>query len=197
MIAYIISLIIYILLQPAAYFVYNNLFVSLLLKLGVLSIIMFYFKKYFKFKFRFDSFTILSGIIIAVIWIIIDDYYPHLGADQSLTWTIPAIFVKLIISIVIAPIIEEFFTRFFLSRWIINTSWEKIDEGKFTLNSFIITVLFFGFSHNRWLSGIIAGAILNYLFYKNKNIGSCVVSHSIANLILGIYVIITNSFNFW
>ena len=107
------------------------------------------------------------------------------------------IILKLIISVVLAPVVEEVFTRFFLIRWLVEKNWKKVKLGKYTHLSFIVTVLFFGFSHNRWLPGLITGVILNLLLYKRKNIGSCVLAHGVANLALGIYVIYTGSWHFW
>jgi len=111
-------------------------------------------------------------------------------------YDILSIFPKLIISILLAPIIEEFFTRFFLLRFIISKKFKKV-KPHFTWPSFIITVLFFGFAHNRWLAGIITGILLNYLYYKRKEIGPCIVAHAVANLGLAIYVIYTGNWMFW
>ena len=104
---------------------------------------------------------------------------------------------KLLGGILVAPLIEELFTRGFLLRFLIDPDkWEKI-APKFTWFSFIVTVLFFGFSHNRWLAGLIVGIILNLLYIKTKRIENCIIAHAVANAALAAYVILINSWQFW
>ncbi len=67
----------------------------------------------------------------------------------------------------------------------------------FTWLSFIITVLFFGFSHNMWVAGLVVGIILNLWLYKTKRVEQCIVAHSFANFLLFLYVVQTNAYTLW
>jgi CAAX prenyl protease-like protein len=155
------------------------------------------FWKNYKLKFRFDIIAVITGIIIFFIWIGIETIYPHLFSIEYIPSNSFFLISKLFGFILIAPLIEELFTRSFLIRILISKNWRKVPIGKYTLSSFIITVLFFGFSHNRWLQGIIAGILLNLLLYKQKRIESCIIAHLIANLSLAVYIIYTNSWFLW
>lgn len=155
------------------------------------------FWKHYKLKFKWDSIAVITGIIIAFIWLVIENIYPHLFAIEYNPTNLFSLISKLLGFILIAPFIEELFTRSFLMRILINKNWRKVPIGKYTLPSFIITVLFFGLSHNRWLQGIIAGILLNLLLYKQKRIESCIIAHLTANIILAIYIIYTNSWFLW
>jgi uncharacterized protein len=195
---YFAVLLTYLLTSSIVLFFTNNYLYAMIVKLVAVSSLLFIFRKRFRFKIKFDFLAIFTGILIFGIWIGVDNLYPHitLRAPET-TFTIFEIILKLLISVAIAPVVEEIFTRFFLLRWVIDKNWEKVEQGKYTFSSFIITVLFFGLSHDRWLAGMITGVIFNLLYYKTKNIESCILAHAIANLALGIFVIYTGSWHFW
>jgi len=161
-----------------------------------LSFIFFYWKKY-KLKFKPDLLALLFGLAIAALWIGLENLYPLIHEITYVPSTAFLLTIKLAGFLIAAPFIEELFVRNFLMRIIINRDWEKVKIGTYTLSSFIITTLFFGFSHNRWLVGLITGALLNLLLYKRKNIESCIEAHLFANLLLACYIIYTQSWFFW
>ncbi|MEM2956608.1 MAG: CAAX prenyl protease-related protein [Candidatus Pacearchaeota archaeon] len=169
---------------------------SYFIKILLVGITLIYFFKSYDLKFAkgnlFLSFVL--GLLIFVLWILVEQFMPYKGEFEISAFNI---IVRLFGSILVAPLIEELFTRKFLLRFLINPDkWDKI-EPKFTWFSFMITVLFFGFSHNRWLAGIIVGIILNMLYIKTKRIENCIIAHSVANASLAGYIILTNSWQFW
>ena len=148
--------------------------------------------------------AVLLGIVIFVIWISMEGLYPRLGTPTILNpfefgsqFFLPILIIKLAGMILVAPLIEELFVRSFLMRIFIDADYEKVPIGKYTHLSFIITVLFFGFSHSMWLPGIITAVLLNLLLYKTKSIGSCIQAHAAANISLAIYVLATQNWIFW
>ncbi|MFH0875875.1 MAG: CAAX prenyl protease-related protein [archaeon] len=197
MLAYFLTLIGYLLTFTLIFGLTKNLTVAIIAKILVTCALLFYFRKHFKFRVNFDLLAIAAGLFIAFQWIVLEGYYPLLGEDVIYNYSRIDIFFKLLIGVVIAPVIEEFFTRFFLMRFIIEKNWQKVRIGTYSLTSFIVTIMYFGFSHNRWLVGIITAIILNLLIYRRKNIESCILAHAVANLALGIYVIATGAFFFW
>jgi len=198
MISYFVVLLVYLLSDYLVLLFSSSMTLALFVKLILVSGLLVFFRKDFKFRIKFDFLAVVIGIVIFLIWIVIDGVYPHLDIMViSLQYSTLDIILKLIISVIIASIVEEFFTRFFLIRWLIDHHWEKVELGKYTLFSFIITILFFGLSHSRWLAGLIVGILLNLLYYKRKNIESCVLAHAVANLALGVYVLYTGNFGFW
>ncbi len=100
-------------------------------------------------------------------------------------------------SVLVAPLIEELFCRSFLMRYVIDERWQDVPIGTYTLGSFVIVTLFFGFSHFRWLPGILTAVLLNLLLYRTKNLSSCVVAHATANLLLLVYVVYTGGWEFF
>ncbi|MBI2558028.1 CAAX prenyl protease-related protein [Candidatus Woesearchaeota archaeon] len=190
---YIIPFLVYILTIPLIN--YNH---GLIIRVAILSLFLLAFRKFYRFRLKFDVFSVLAGIIVFLLWILLEGHYPLFGAASIyVPKNIASLFFRVFSFVIIAPIIEEFFTRNFLARILIKNDWQKVRLGAFTTTSFIFTALFFGFSHNRWLPGLIAGAILNYTIHRKKDMGSVILAHSTANILLSVYIIYTKSWFLW
>lgn len=154
---------------------------------------------------KLDSTALFIGIIIFILWVGLEGHYPTLFSSD--TYYDPTTFntsiatvlilIRLVGSVLIAPLIEELFVRSFLMRYIINPKWEDVPIGTYTFESFLIITLIFGFSHFQWLPGILTAVLLNLLLYNRKSLFPCVVAHATANLLLLIYVVYTNSWFFY
>lgn len=99
-------------------------------------------------------------------------------------------------ALVIAPI-EEFFWRGFLYRWMIRPNFTKVEPAPIRWGAFWATALVFGFEHDRWLAGLLAGAIYGWLYARTRDVWAAVWSHVITNLLLGLYVIGVSAYTFW
>jgi uncharacterized protein len=175
------------------------------IKTVVVAALLFAFRKhYFELRFRFDFVAIAVGIAVFVLWVGLDPYLPHFELKKFVlfesrqSWEIHTWMAFRILGMaLVVPVFEELFWRSFLSRWIIDPNWTTVPLGKFTWGSFLIVALIFGFEHVQWASGIIAGLIYGGLLYWRKNLFSCVLAHATTNLLLGLYVIKTESWQFW
>ena len=192
--AYLILILLYLLSQAFGEMISRSF--GLIFKIVLVGSFLYYYRKEFSFKPHFDWLAVLAGIAIIFFWIVLDPFYPHIKTDV-LSYTLFEIILKIVASVLIASVVEEFFTRHFLHRIIQSKKWREVKLGVYQLKAFIITTVFFGFAHNRWLVGIIAGIILNILWYKRKDMNSIVLAHAFANLILAIYVIYTGLWAFW
>lgn len=97
---------------------------------------------------------------------------------------------------VIAPI-EEFFWRGFAYRWAMGGNFLEQDAGRFVFFPFALVALVFGFEHAEWLAGIVAGIAYGWLYLKTRDIWAASIAHIVTNLLLGIYVLATGSYQFW
>jgi len=170
---------------------------------GILTFLLFvYFWKKYKVKFKLDFLSIIIGVVIFIVWLALEGVFVKADIQYDPT-LIPNLFVPLILlkvfsMVLVAPFIEELFTRSFLIRFFIEPrKWEKVKLGSYTFFSFILTALFFGFMHQRWLQGIIVGIILNLLLYKTKRIDTCIQAHIVGNLLLAVFAIITQNWVLW
>jgi uncharacterized protein len=163
------------------------------------AILLFSFRKHYsELKFKWDWAAVVVGLVVFILWVALDPYLPHFerknvrAIDSALL-----IVFRLAGSSLVVPIIEELFWRSFLMRWVIDPSWQKVPLGKFSWSSFLIVAVIFGFEHGEYASGFIAGLIYAGLLYWRKNLFSCVLAHGVTNLLLGLYVIKTQSWQFW
>jgi len=111
--------------------------------------------------------------------------------------TMGFIVVRLFGLAVITPIAEELFWRGFLLRWIISPNWEDVPLGKFSLPSFAVVTLLFTSAHPEWFAAICYCALLNLFMYWKKDLWSCVAAHAVSNLVLGVYVLATQTWSLW
>lgn len=194
---YLVPFLVYLLTLPIVNQIFRDRYLAYTITvfLTIASISLYY--KHYVIKPRFDIKSILTGVAIFIIWVGTDNLYPHLSYSSFVPTTWFILVIRLISLVMIAPLIEEIFVRKFLIRFIINRDFEKVPIGKYTLFSFLITTLFFGFSHRRWLPGLITGALLNLLLYSKKDVSHCVVAHFTANLLLALYIVLTGSWFFW
>lgn len=149
--------------------------------------------------------SVFVGLSVFVVWILPEGLYPKLGAAQAFDPT--AYFtgvvlyvwigVRLIGSTVVVSVMEEFFWRGFLLRWIIKPDFEKVAIGTFSWPSFLLTSVLFASEHNRWLVGLVAGMTYNILLYRTRSLFPCIIAHGLTNLALGIYVLMTGKWGFW
>ncbi len=156
-------------------------------------------------RWRLDGTSVLIGAVIFLLWVGLEGLYPVFSStdvhyDPAIFDT--AAFGLLILmrfagSVLVAPLIEELFCRSFLMRYAIDARWQDVPIGMYTLGSFVIVTLFFGFSHFRWLPGILTAVLLNLLLYRSKNLSSCVVAHATANLLLLVYVVCMGEWGFF
>lgn len=209
MLAYILPFLLYIILSlPVGHFPYSSFIMYPIKTIAVSGMLYYYRSVYDELKNRPQPkelfIAILIGMIVFIVWIFPEGYYPQLGhssfnpyklSNPSLIYL--SIAFRFIGAVIIVPVFEELFWRSFLIRWIINQNFKMIPLGTYTLSSFLITIIFFGFEHHRWLVGILAGIIYNLLLYKYKNIRLCIVSHATTNLLLGLYVLKTEQWSFW
>lgn len=194
---YIVPFVLYIITPLIVGLFTQNKDVSIILKFIVVSIALYYYRAHYKFKVRLGGTSFFWGLLIFILWVALSEFHMPAKAGSFEPGGAFVIFIKLLTGVILAPIIEEFFTRFYLLRILISENWKNVPLGKFTWTSFIVTVLFFGFSHTFWISGLVAGVIFNVIYYIYNRMDECVMAHAWANLLLGIFVIISQEYSFW
>ncbi|MEA1908162.1 MAG: CAAX prenyl protease-related protein [Euryarchaeota archaeon] len=156
-------------------------------------------------RWRLDGTSVIIGVLIFILWTGLEGLYPVFSStdppyDPTIFDTTASgflILARFAGSVLVAPFIEELFCRSFLMRYAVDARWQDVPIGAYTLGSFVIVTLFFGFSHFRWLPGILTAVLLNLLLYRTKNLSSCVAAHATANLLLLVYVVYTGEWSFF
>ncbi len=110
-------------------------------------------------------------------------------------WTLTI--AKLLGSAFVISAAEEWFFRGFLYRWLRKGDFLSIDPARYDAQSFWLVVLVFGLEHDRWLAGMMAGAVYGWVVLRTGRIGPAIVAHATTNLALGIYIILSRQYGFW
>lgn len=153
-------------------------------------------------------FVLLMGVLVFILWISPQQFFNFpprkVGFDPDffagrpwLYW--PTIGLRLVRLVVVVPLVEEIFWRGFLLRFLIDEHFESVPFGAFSWTSFVVVAALFGFSHSPedWVAAFVTGAIYNVVAYRTKSLVSCVLTHAITNLLLGIWILQTRQWGFW
>ena len=98
---------------------------------------------------------------------------------------------------VVIAAVEEIFWRGFLYRWMQKRDFLSVDPGALDLTMLLAVSVIFGFEHDRWFVGIIAGLAYGWLYVKTKDLWSAILAHVVTNLLLGSTVLVTGQYGFW
>lgn len=144
-----------------------------------------------------------AGAVVLVLWISLDapwmivgaaaGYDPRLGG--AIDW--PLALVRLAGAALVVPVMEELFWRSFLMRWIESAEFQSVDPSRLGIKSFVVTVVLFGFEHNLWLAGIVAGAVYGWLYHRCRTLWAPIVAHAVTNGLLGVWVVATGNWSYW
>jgi uncharacterized protein len=116
-------------------------------------------------------------------------------APETCGWAFSV--ARLLGSAVVIAVIEEFFWRGFLYRWMIGRDFLKVDLGRMDAVLFIAIAVLFGLEHDRWLAGIVAGAAYGWLMIRTRDVWAAAAAHGITNFLLGLYVLALGAYGFW
>jgi len=184
---------------------------SLIIVSGILLI---YWSKYSELK-KVESnraidwlITIAIGIGIFVLWINLDQawatlteldpdaqYNPFLTDGKSFDWI--HLSIRMAESALVVPIMEEFFFRSFLMRWVEKSDFLSLPASQVSLRAIAIMAFIFMLEHNLWLAGLIAGLAYGWLYWRTGNLWMCICAHAITNAVLAVWIIKTGQWQFW
>ena len=197
---------------------FSNEFISYTGKVIATGLLLLYFlKQYKELKISFTKVTffqsLLTGFVVFLFWVLpevvfdklpswyymgeLNVFNPYIAYNGNLVLAVSFIVVRLIGAVIIAPVVEELFVRSFLMRLLIDNDFEKVKIGTYTLLSFIVTVVFFGFNHVRWIQGLLSAIIFNIYLYYKKDIFAVIQAHAWTNWFLAVFVLTTSSYAFW
>lgn len=147
------------------------------------------------------------GLLVIALWIGLDGYYPSLGFLGKRTSFDPTVLpahkkwlflaARLFGLVVLVPVFEELFWRSFLIRCLVDSDFANVPIGRVTPLAAIASSILFGLAHPEWLPAFLTGLIWVWLLKRTRSLSACVVSHLVANLALGIYVLSTHEWRYW
>jgi CAAX prenyl protease-like protein len=152
--------------------------------------------------------AILTGLLVTTLWVGLDGLYPALpllsshrvGFDPTRLAPGPRwgfLLARMLGLVALVPLIEELFWRSFLIRWVIDQDFQRVPIGRVTPLAAAMTSVLFALAHPEWLPALLTGLLWAWLLRQTQSLSACLISHVIANLALGIYVIISGDWKYW
>lgn len=109
----------------------------------------------------------------------------------------PLTTIRLLGSAFVISVIEEFFWRGFLLRWMQGRRFLEVDPGCRDTLSWVLVSVVFGLEHAEWLAGVVAGLAYAWVYMRTRDLWAACVAHAATNLLLGLYVLGTGAWHFW
>ena len=109
----------------------------------------------------------------------------------------PLTLVRIAGSALVIGIIEEFFWRGWLYRWMLGRNFLKVDPGTYDRFVFIAVAVVFGLEHKEVVAGAVAGLAYGWLYLRTRDLWAAALAHALTNGLLGWYVIWADAYWFW
>jgi hypothetical protein len=169
---------------------------------------------YRAFRLRVTPLAVAVGVVGACFWIGLCDLNLELkllkpiGLDKFLglgerasfnplekladnaTWAHTFLLIRFVGLVLVVPVIEEFFLRGFLMRYVMAHDWWKIPFGDVDRTAVVVGTVVPMLMHPAELfAAAVWFSLVTWLMVRTRNIWDCVVAHAVTNLILGLYVV--------
>ncbi|MGD0655126.1 MAG: CAAX prenyl protease-related protein [Thermoguttaceae bacterium] len=90
----------------------------------------------------------------------------------------------------VVPVIEEFFLRGFIMRFVVDQQWWEVPFGKVNRLAVVLGTLVPMLMHpGELLAAAVWFSLVTWLMLRTRNIWDCVAAHAVTNFLLGIYVV--------
>lgn len=121
------------------------------------------------------------------IWLI------ELPAEYAIIW----LAIKLTGSTLVVPAAEELLFRGYLIRKLATTHFELTDTRQISWFAWLVSSLLFGFLHQQWLAGFLAGLAFAYAQYRQGKLMAAVIAHMVTNGLIAISVLFFGQWVLW
>ena len=122
-------------------------------------------------------------------------FNPLIELVQTPVWAKVLLAIRFIGLAIVVPVIEEFFLRGFMMRYVISERWWELPFGKVNQTALIAgTVVPMLMHPGELLAAMVWFSMVTWLMLRTRNIWDCVVAHATTNFLLGAYVV---TFNQW
>ena len=98
----------------------------------------------------------------------------------------------------LVPLIEEFFLRGFLMRYVVRSDWWDVPLGRVTWLSAITATVYGMAAHPaEVLAAAVWFSLVTVLYWRTRKLWDCVVAHAVTNALLGAYILLWQDWTLW
>jgi CAAX prenyl protease-like protein len=177
---------------------------------------------YRQFPFRISPLAIVVGVVGVVLWIWLCQlhlerklfaaigleslaglgarpaYNPLEQLAETPAWAYTFLAIRFVGLALVVPIIEEFFLRGLVMRFVVRDNWWEVPFGEVTpLAAIVGTAVPMLMHPAELLAAAVWFSLVTWLMIRTRNIWDCVAAHAVTNLLLGIYVVTQKQWQLW
>lgn len=119
--------------------------------------------------------------------------FPYRPSETG--WTLFA--VRMVGTSVVIAVIEEFFWRGFLYRWLCGRNFLSVSLIHVDKAMIVAVAVLFGLEHAEWFAGIVCGVLFAWVVLRTGDIWAAALAHGVTNFLLGLYVLHADAWHFW
>ena len=147
--------------------------------------------------------ALATGLVVFLLWINLSADWMTIGTSDGfdprnggqIEWSL--VVLRIAGAALVVPVMEELFWRSFLLRWIDAPDFLAFQPRLASAKALLISVVLFGFEHNLWLAGIVAGAAYSLLYMRSQSLWSPILSHGVTNGVLGLWIVSGGHWTYW
>lgn len=192
------------------------------LKIAITGVVMLGLARdYARLPWRVSPLALLVGAVGVVLWIVITDlrleskllgplglgkfvasgtraaYNPLVELADRPALAYGFLAIRFLGLALVVPIIEEFFLRGFLMRYLTDQRWWDVAFSAVSFTAIAVTTAAAMAMHPAELVAMLVWfSLVTWLMLRSGNLTDCVVAHGVTNLLLGIYVVASGSWYF-
>jgi exosortase E/protease (VPEID-CTERM system) len=161
------------------------------------------YKHVLNWTWSVSRYAVLHGVAVFVLWIglaLMDTSaqsrvvsIPGDSAQSQYLW----IAFRIVGGVITVPLVEELAFRGFLMRRLGRVDFETLSFRSSPLWAVLISSLAFGFMHQLWIGGILAGISYALVAQRRGNLGDAVIAHGVTNGMIAITVLSTGATWLW
>lgn len=171
---------------------------------------------YFRAPFRVSPLSVVVGVVGIVVWVglsYLDREFLGLGQmlsgdrtsfnpfeqlKETPRWMWQFLAIRFFGLVIIVPLVEEFFVRGFLIRYVDDPDWDEQPLGQAKLAGWLSPTIYGVVAHmTEPLAALAWFSLVSWLYKKTGSIWDCVVAHSVTNLLLGWYIVKFGQWHLW
>jgi hypothetical protein len=109
-------------------------------------------------------------------------------------WAYAFLAVRFAGLVLVVPLIEEFFLRGFLMRFVVAEKWWQVPIGQVNTAAIVAGTLVPMLMHpGELVAALVWFSAVTWWMVRTGRIWDCVLAHAVTNLVLGIYVVSTGA----
>ncbi len=170
------------------------------LKMTITGLVLIYYWKSYRLRIPTNYLEIIFAAgLTAGLWILLSDHQPDL--DQALveslsrmSWISATVWIlwRVMSFWVVVPIFEELVFRGYLMSRIAGHTIDNSQRLPFHWAGLLVSSVLFGFIHEAWVAGFLAGIIFGYLRFRSVSMTSCILAHGLTNFLISVWAMYSN-----